>query len=351
MAHESAAYALTGCNWELTLGCTLHCLHCGSSAGKARPNELSVDECLSVADELVALGCKDLTLIGGEVFRFRGWDRLSAYLTGNGIAVNIVTNGYRIGEAEIEQIKRAKVVNVGVSIDGMEANHNRMRGRRDAFQHVRNTFDLLNRAGIETGAVTSLTRFNCADLEDLYVLLLDKGVRIWQLQLVVAMGNMAKRSDVVVSPAQVREVIEFIRDKASERRMAVIAADSIGYFDDNESYIRGNSSPICFWGGCGAGTSSVFIDSVGNVKGCGALYSDVFIEGNVRERSLADIWNASDGFAYNRKFTTDLLSGVCQGCTVGEACRGGCRSANYFSTGSLYSGAFCCRPRRTRPQP
>jgi radical SAM protein with 4Fe4S-binding SPASM domain len=336
-------YALTGCNWELTLRCTLNCFHCGSRAGKARPNELSLDECFSVADELVALGCEELTMIGGEVFLFRGWDRLSEYLTDKGISVNIVTNGYRVGEAEVEQIKRAKLTNVGISIDGMEANHNKIRGRTDAFHRLRNTLDLLNKEGISIAAVTSLMNFNCADLEDLYVFLLEHGVQVWQLQLVNSMGNLAGKNEFAISPGQVRQVIEFIRDKSWNRKIMVIAADSIGYFDENETYIRGRSSPIPYWGGCSAGISSVFIDSIGNVKGCGAIYSEVFIEGNVRKTSLTDIWNNENAFAYNRKFTTDLLSGKCKGCEAGELCRGGCRASNYFSTQSLYSNVFCCR--------
>lgn len=336
-------YALNGCNWELTLGCTLRCIHCGSQAGRARPHELSIDECFSVADELVALGCREATLIGGEVFRYGGWERVSAYLAAGGVAVNIVTNGYRLGEPQIDELRRARLVNVGVSIDGMEASHNRVRARGDAFRHIRRTLDLLNREGIAINVVTCLTRFNCGELEELYRFLLEHNVQVWQLQLAVAMGNMAEQAELVVTRAQVREVIRFIRRKSCEMKMAVIAADCIGYFDENETYIRGRSSPLNFWGGCAAGISSVFIDSVGNVKGCGALYSDHFIEGNLREKSLAEIWNGAASFAYNRQFSTSLLCGMCDGCDVGHLCQGGCRSANFFTTGSLHSSAFCCR--------
>jgi radical SAM protein with 4Fe4S-binding SPASM domain len=339
-------YTLTGCNWELTLKCTLNCFHCGSSAGRVRPNELSLDECFSVADQLIALGCKDLTMIGGEVFLFKGWDRLAAYLSDKGLAINIVTNGYNIGADEIEQIKRARLVNVGISIDGMQANHNHIRGRSDAFQRLTNSLDLLDAAGIPVCAVTSLMKFNCQDLEDLYSFLLEHHVRGWQIQLVNAMGNLAGKDEITVSLDQVRAVIKFIREKNRSRRMVVVAADSIGYFDENETHIRGITSPICYWGSCSAGISSVFIDSVGNVKGCGSLYSNVFIEDNLRNRSLADIWNSSNAFAYNRQFSIDLLSGRCKDCAVGSMCRGGCRSSNYFSTQDLYSSAFCCRPSK-----
>lgn len=337
------SYTLSGCNWELTLRCSLHCLHCGSRAGNARPGELALDECMPVADELVALGCREVTLIGGEVFLFRGWERLAGHLASQGVSVNIVTNGYSVGQREVEQIRAAGLVNVGISIDGMEESHNRIRGRKDAFARIRKTLELLRREKIEAGAVTSLMSINFDDLDALYHFLLEHGVRVWQLQLVSAMGNMAGHQDSFVRPEQVSRITEFIRDMNRDHRMVVIAADSIGYFDDNEVYIRGNSAPFCYWSGCAAGISSVFIDSIGNVKGCGALYADAFIEGNVRKRKLSDIWLDSEAFAYNRKFSTDMLTGKCSKCTVGHVCKGGCRSSNYFSTGRLHESAFCCR--------
>jgi radical SAM protein with 4Fe4S-binding SPASM domain len=337
------AYELTGCNWELTLRCTLKCIHCGSRAGRARASEMSLDECVAVADDLVALGCQEVTLIGGEVFLYRGWERLSAYLVGKGVTVNIVSNGYLIRSQEVDQIKRAGLVNVGISIDGLEATHNKIRGRKDAFLRVTESLELLRKEGIRTGVITTLMKLNFADMEGLYLYLIEHDVQVWQLQLASAMGNMADRNEALVSREQVRQVIEFIREKNREQRMVTVAADSIGYFVDNEAEIRGSACPICYWGGCAAGVSSVFIDSVGNVKGCGALYADEFIEGNLRASSLAEIWGDSNKFAYNRKFTPDLLAGDCAGCSVGHLCKGGCRSSNYFSTGSLYSNAFCCR--------
>jgi radical SAM protein with 4Fe4S-binding SPASM domain len=335
-------FVLSGCNWELTLKCTLNCMHCGSRAGSARADELSIEECYRVADELVALGCRDLTMIGGEVFLFRGWDDLCAYLTDNGVAVNIISNGYIIGERELEQIRRSKLVNIGLSIDGMADSHNRIRGRADAFARMEASIGRLNKANVPLCAITSLMKFNYDDLEPLYTFLSERNFTVWQLQLVSAMGNMEGRHDFFITPRQVQELTEFIRDKNRSGLMQVIAADSIGYYDENEVWIRGQSSIISCWNGCQAGITSVFIDSTGNVKGCGALYSDEFIEGNVRTSGLREIWNREDSFSYNRKFTNELLSGNCRGCDVGDVCKAGCRSSNYFSTGSLYANAFCC---------
>lgn len=316
-------------------------MHCGSVGGKARDRELTLDECLLLADELLELGCEELSLIGGEVFLYKGWEKIARYLSDGGVLVNIMSNGYRINDKEIDQIKYAKLANVGISIDGMEKNHNSIRRKEDSFARIRKTMDLLNKEEISIGVVTCLLNFNYADLEELYNFLVSNNVRIWQLQLVNPMGNMADRHDLIIDPDKIPLITDFIRDKNLENKMSVIAADSIGYYDDNELYIRGRRAPICYWEGCQAGFTSVCIDSVGNIKGCGALYSEKFIEGNVRENSLVEIWKDKNKFAYNRKFDTCLLDGKCKDCDAADICRGGCRASNYFTSNSLYKSIYC----------
>jgi len=320
-------------------------MHCGSVAGKAREKELALEECFHVAEELLNLGCKNITFIGGEVFLYKGWEKIARYFSDNGVRVNIMSNAYTIGEDEINQIKHAKLSNVGVSIDGMEENHNRIRKKKDSFARIRKAFDLLNQERIPIGVVTCLLDFNYADLEELYVFLINHNVQLWQLQLVNPMGNMADKRNLIINPDKIPSITEFVREKNKDGRMVIYAADNIGYYDDNEAYIRGRRTPVCYWTGCQAGIASIFIDSVGNVKGCGTLYSEAFIEGNVRKTPLAEIWNDKDNFGYNRKFNTTLLTGRCKDCDVGDVCRGGCRASNYFASNSLYESAFCCRER------
>ena len=55
--------------WELTLACCFGCRYCGSAGGRARADELTTAECLDAAEQLADLGCRRVSLIGGEVFR------------------------------------------------------------------------------------------------------------------------------------------------------------------------------------------------------------------------------------------------------------------------------------------
>ena len=59
--------------WELTLRCNAHCLHCGSSAGKSRSEELTTTEALKVCKDLAELNTKGVCLMGGEPFLRKDW--------------------------------------------------------------------------------------------------------------------------------------------------------------------------------------------------------------------------------------------------------------------------------------
>ena len=90
---EVEALRPTTCVWELTLACNLRCGHCGSRAGRARPDELSTEECLGVVRSLAALGCELITLSGGEPTLRSDWSTLARAIRDHGMVVNMVTNG------------------------------------------------------------------------------------------------------------------------------------------------------------------------------------------------------------------------------------------------------------------
>ena len=60
-------------NIELTLRCNLRCLHCGSTAGEPRKDELEAEEWIKLIEDLAQLGCREVCLLGGEPFLASGW--------------------------------------------------------------------------------------------------------------------------------------------------------------------------------------------------------------------------------------------------------------------------------------
>ncbi len=334
-------YTPAYCVWELTLKCNMNCLHCGSRAGEARENELSLEEALNVADDLIELGCQQLSLIGGEVFLYKGWEKIARRLTDNKILVNIITNGYLMGDKQIEEIKYSKISNVIISVDGMTENHNRIRNNEKSFSQIEKTIARLNQENIPIGVNTTLLDTNFSDLDDLHDFLAGNNVKIWQLQLANPMGNMSDRREQLISIDNIKKLTGFIRQKREEKLMSVYTGDNVGYYDEHERYIRGNPGNTNYWAGCQAGLHVVGIDSIGNIKGCESLYDDTFIEGNLREESLSEIWFKEGNFAYNRNFDPSMLTGKCKDCDNGAFCRAGCRGACFFTQGEYFENAYC----------
>ena len=333
-------YQLTRCVWEITLACCFSCEYCGSKGGKARENELSTKECLDIADQLADLGCRRVSMIGGEVFMRKDWKQIVSRLTEHNIAVNIITNGYIFSDELIDDIKEVSVESVSVSLDGPEKIHDKYRQEGSYLRAVR-AINVLGAAGIPVSVITTLNRENSQYLEKLLEILIKSPIYAWQLQACSPMGNAANGG--IDYAFDVKRVIRFVEENAGEVSFALGVADNIGYFSPSEGSIRGNLSGEAYFKGCLAGICSIGIDSVGNVRGCESMYDEKFNEGNLRKQSLREIWENPDNFSYNRNFSPDLLTGKCSTCEMGKYCAGGCRSYNYFVHGKLYEAPFCAR--------
>lgn len=110
--------------WEITFACSMRCLHCGTSAGKRRPDELTTDEALNLIDELVELGCKNITLSGGEPLLRPDWRELARRTKEHGILSCIISNGYAVTKDIVDDFEKIGFDKVGISFDGTEKTHN-----------------------------------------------------------------------------------------------------------------------------------------------------------------------------------------------------------------------------------
>ncbi len=336
--YRSFPFRLNSCVWEITLACCFRCAYCGSRGGAARENELTTEECVSVARQLAEMGCRRVSVIGGEVFMREDWEAVVSALTSRGVRACIITNGYKMTPALIGALKRVNVESVAVSVDGVAAVHDRYRAP-GSFDAALGTIKALTDANVPTSVITALRADNAPRLPEFYRVLRDLPIFAWQLQACSPMGNAAGERINVTFDAGA--VMRFVAGIAGKDRFFVGVADNIGYYGPEEGSIRG--VPGAVFRGCSAGLTTLGIDSVGNVRGCESMYDAEFNEGNVRERSLIDIWCDPAAFSYNRSFDEKMLSGGCAGCGFGSVCAGGCRSYNRFTTGKLYENRLCPR--------
>lgn len=331
-------YRLRSAVWEITLACCFSCKYCGSAGGVARENELNTEECLKVVHELSELGCKRVSLIGGEVFMRKDWKIIVKELTDYNIRTAIITNGFLFNDSILKDLKEVSIESVAVSLDSIEEVHDKYR-QEGSYQRALNAIDKLSEAGFTVTVISTLNNESVKHLREFYEILKQKNIAAWQLQACSPMGNAARSG--IDYRFDFKEVISFVEENMDESPFAMGIADNIGYYSESEGTLRGNRNSC--YSGCRAGLSVIGIDSIGNVRGCESMYDEEFIEGNLREMSLSDIWNNPDAFSYNRKFNAKMLTGKCAECEYGRFCAGGCRSYNYFVHGKLYESPACVR--------
>jgi MoaA/NifB/PqqE/SkfB family radical SAM enzyme len=116
--------------WQLTRDCDLACLHCctDSAPGKRLPDELTREEALRLADDLVASGVPYVMLAGGEPLVAPHFFEVAERLGAGGVRLKIETNGQRFDEAVVARLAKLPIRSVQVSIDGdTEAVYSRQR--------------------------------------------------------------------------------------------------------------------------------------------------------------------------------------------------------------------------------
>ncbi len=327
------------CVWEITLECNLRCLHCGATAGHARPDELTAAEALRLADDLAQLSCQEVTLMGGELFLRPDWFNIAERLKAGGVELVIFTNGWLIDQERIAQIRALAPRTVGLSLDGARAKvHDAQRGVTGSFERVWRAIHSLRAAALPVSVITTLTRRNLYELPALARQLLGQGIH-WQVQVATCNGARMEQTDQL-TPLEFYWVglwLRLARHKYDWPILPVAGAHDLGY---HSTQLGNLLPPGCAWQGCTAGLDTLGIQSNGGVKGCLSL-PDNFVEGNVRQRSIIELWRDPNAFALNRRFTPELLGGFCASCPHGPDCRGGCSDLAHAASGSPYNNPYC----------
>jgi radical SAM protein with 4Fe4S-binding SPASM domain len=323
--------------WEVTLKCNLQCTHCGSSAGVTRADELSTAEALHLSRDLAALGCAGVALMGGEVFLRPDWLTIAKEIKHQGMVLSVITNGFIDADSITPQLSAIGTDCVMVGLDGgSAASHDAIRGVQGSFEKACTFLKAAKKAHLRTGAITTVQKSNFQELPSILKMILEEDID-WQLQDGTPIGRFPRSQ--VLTEEQYYTLGLFIRatqKKYATKTHEIIGTHNLGF---HSSHLP-NLSTYPTWQGCSAGKTILGIQSNGNIKGCLAL-SDTFIEGNIRTRSISDIWNDPTAFSYNRRFHRKDLGENCRHCKFSESCKGGCTTRSSSITGRTHNDPFC----------
>jgi len=333
-----ATYTLQCAVWEFTLACNLNCMHCGSSAGIRRGDELTSAESLDLCLDLKRAGCLGVALMGGEPLLRKDFWQIAELIRSLGMELSVITNGTIHDTGTFTRLRELDPRAVAVSLDAADpAIHDHIRGRKGAF---RDTWDFIRTAGekgLPVSVITTVHKMNLAELPAMRDHLLDKNIA-WQIQVAGAEGRRFPR-ELLLDEEEFYSVGLFIastRKKYPIHRMPVIGAHDMGY----HSLLLESISLAPEWTGCQAGVSVIGIQSNGSIKGCLSM-DDSTMVGNVREMSVSDLWRRDGVFPYSRGFSIADAGDNCRECPHLSTCKGGCNEMSLMKTGEFHNDPYC----------
>lgn len=290
---------------ELTYRCNFRCVQCYNTTHAATSTEMTSAEWRTTLEQLAALGCHTVTFTGGEVFVRKDAPDILQAACDNGFSVRINTNGSLIGEPLLRRLEpmRPFLQAFDVSFYGATPQvHDTLARRLGGYQATRKAVRLLAESGMTVHAKFVTMRDNFDGMADWKQDMRDLGVKFS-----VANGTLIPKTDRNTEP-----LTQLLTDKQHLELMAISPLEEAGgaHFC-RPGHIRGAITPDGF------------------VSPCEWLTDFKF--GNLRDRSLQDIWFSDDSAAFRRIFEEDS---ECPSCSLRPGCTR-CPAHSYLETGHL----------------
>jgi MoaA/NifB/PqqE/SkfB family radical SAM enzyme len=167
----------------LTDNCNLRCVSCACWRTQTA-EELSTEEWKDVLDQLAGLRLHKVNFTGGEPLLRRDAVEIMEYANSVGFhRIHLNTNAILLRPKMIERLLDAGVRSFNVSIDGPREVHDKIRGRRGAFERTRAHLEALvaqrERRGLKIRMNFTVMRDNVSALPEIAALSQEIGVRLY----------------------------------------------------------------------------------------------------------------------------------------------------------------------------
>lgn len=329
--------------WELTLRCNQACRFCGSRAGAARKDELSLEDCRSAIEQLAAMGVREISMHGGEAYLRKDWLEIVRAIRNHGMHPTLVTGGRGFTPELARAAKEAGMAAVSVSIDGCQETHDELRRAKHSHASALAAVEAVHDAGIPVGVITQVNRRNYPEFGRLTDLVTSLPLYGWQVQMLIPMGRAADSADLWVEPYMMLEIMPRVMDaqrRCRDRGFRIWAGDNLGYFGPYEADLRRGATLSGHCEGCGGAKMTLGLESHGDIKPCSAMGPE-YVAGNVRHDRIQDVWQRSPKMKEMRAFDASQLWGYCRQCYYADACLAGCPWTSTTVLGRRGNNPYC----------
>lgn len=327
--------------WHITPRCDSDCIHCYMKESdfyiNELKNELSFDNIIDIMDDIHQtlrrwgiLGRINFT--GGDPLLREDFFEIVNEAKKRNFMVGVMGNPYTLDEASVKRMREVGVDRFQVSIDGLEKTHDEIRGKSGSFKETLKGIRLLNKYGIPSVVMFTVSKLNMHELPRVARLCAEIGVEIFDFSRLVPEGRGKNIKDEMPTPLEYRDLLMRMLIEYSKLK----SEGYVTYFGRKENlwtllyYDLGIFHPkICdkIVGGCSVGSHILTILSDGTVLPCRRL---PIVIGKVPEKNIREIFIKSPEYNVLRKIESMEPCGKCQ---LLPYCRG-CRAVAYASHGN-----------------
>jgi radical SAM protein with 4Fe4S-binding SPASM domain len=275
-----------------TYRCNAHCHMCNVWQHPTKPaEEIKPD----VLEKLPQLAFCNIT--GGEPFIRQDIEEVVSVLKRKAKRIVISTNGY-LTQRILEVASRHRDIGIRISIEGLPAANDELRGLKDGFDHGLRTLLELQRLGLrDIGFGITVSDRNARDMIELYQLAKAMGLEF----ATAAVHNsyyFHKHDNRIEKTA---EVVACFEELIGELLASPRVKDWFrAYFNHGlTQYVQGRRRLLP----CQAGTENFFVDPFGEVRPCNGMEEGIWLAsmGNLNEEGFERIWAGERAEAIRRQ--------------------------------------------------
>jgi len=304
--------------WECTLRCNLACRHCGSDCKVAsEAPDMPLEDFLPVLDS-INRRCEPhsvfVIVTGGEPLMRPDLEVCGRAIHDKGFAWGMVSNGYALTRERLERLVASGLGSATISLDGLQDNHDWMRGRPNSFERASAAIRMLaDRRDVVFDVVTCVNRRNYSELPRIKQALLDWGVDAWRLFTIFPVGRAAGDPELQLSSDEFRGLMDFIKATRKEGRIRA-SYGCEGFLGNYEGDVRDH------FFSCEAGITVASIRVDGAIAACASIRAD-YDQGNIyRGDDLMEVWERGYLPYRDREW---MRTGECADCEYFKYCLGG----------------------------
>ena len=341
--------------WNLIRRCNLNCRHCYAlSADVDFAGELSTAEVKTVMEDLRAFGVPALILSGGEPLLRPDIFEISRHAKALGFHVALSTNGTPIDAAVADRMAEVGYDYVGISLDGLDATHDRFRRREGAFAASLAGIRHCRARGLKLGLRFTLTQANAGQLPAMLDLAEAEGVHKFYLSHLNYAGRGNRYRGDNAAHAMTRRAMDLLFDRAwdqarsgLDREIVTGNNDADGVYllhwarrrvPERAGWLR---AELARWGGNSSGVGVANIDNRGEVHPDTMWWHHSL--GNVRRRPFSAIWSDhADPLLDGLRARPPPVTGRCGACRFLGICNGNSRVRPFRLHGDVWAADPGC---------